>query len=126
MRRRTPRSTRTDTLFPHTTLCRSALWGRWGRQGRAFLFATLLTAAWAGTALAVPWPLRPPYLVDLLHHAASLAWLLFLWILIAFSTELRTNYPPRLRLGWPVLPRLAALCDRNSFEVGKRVYIRVY
>src|SRR3546814_7368062 len=26
MRRRPPRSTRTDTLFPYTTLCRSASW----------------------------------------------------------------------------------------------------
>src|SRR3546814_16667128 len=109
MRRRTPRSTRTDTLFPHTTLCRSALWGGWGRQGRACLFATLLPAAWAGTALAVPWPLRPPYLVDLLHHAASLAWILFLWMLIAFSPELRSNYPRRIRLGWLVIASLAVL-----------------
>src|SRR3546814_2670770 len=83
-----------------------ALWGRWGRQGRAFLFATLLTAAWAGTALAVPWPLHPPYLVDLLHHAASLAWILFLWMLIAFSPELRSNYPRRIRLGWLVIAKI--------------------
>src|SRR3546814_15405810 len=31
MIRRPPRSTRTDTLFPYTTLCRSA-WKRWGSE----------------------------------------------------------------------------------------------
>src|SRR3546814_11997211 len=31
MRRRPPRSTRTDTLLPYTTLCRSGLWVRRGR-----------------------------------------------------------------------------------------------
>src|SRR3546814_7314527 len=33
MIRRTPRSTRTDTLFPYTTLCRSAQQWRLGLQG---------------------------------------------------------------------------------------------
>lgn len=85
------------------------LWGQWGRQGFAFLLATVITAAWAAAALAPIWPPGLPYLVDLLHHMASLAWILFLWMLIAFSAELRNNYPRRIRLGWLVIGGLTAL-----------------
>src|SRR3546814_18410714 len=35
MIRRPPRSTRTDTLFPYTTLFRSAAWGKAGTADRA-------------------------------------------------------------------------------------------
>ena len=66
-------------------------WGHWGRQGYAFLLATLLTAAWAGVAAIDPAPLGMPHLPDLLHHVSSLAWVLFLWTLIAFSGELQNN-----------------------------------
>ena len=58
-------------------------WGQWGRPGYAFLAASLITAAWAAATLAQPWLSGLPYLVDLLHHAASFAWLLFLWLLIS-------------------------------------------
>jgi putative PEP-CTERM system histidine kinase len=85
------------------------LWGRWASQGHAFLLATLMTAAWAGAALVSPRPLGLPYLVDLLHHAASLAWILFLWMLIAFSEVLRTNYPRRIRLGWLAILGMSVL-----------------
>lgn len=86
------------------------LWGRWARQGYAFLAATLLTVGWAAAAVAAPMPLlvRPP-LVDLLHHAASLAWILFLWMLIALNPQLQANYPRRIRLGWAVLGGLSVV-----------------
>lgn len=84
-------------------------WGRWAHQGYAFLLATLTTAAWAGLAAAAPWPLELPYLVNLLHHAASLAWILFLWMLIALSAEMQNNYPRRIRLGWLAIAGLAVV-----------------
>lgn len=78
-------------------------WGRWARQGYAFLLATLLTAAWAGAAAVDHRSMSLPYLADLLHHASSLAWILFLWTLIAFSDELRNNHPRRTRAGWALI-----------------------
>ncbi|HTO64636.1 MAG TPA: XrtA/PEP-CTERM system histidine kinase PrsK [Bradyrhizobium sp.] len=86
-----------------------AVWGRWGRQGYAFLLATLLTAAWAGVSAIDLWPMGMPYLADLLQHAASLAWILFLWMLIAFGEELRKNYPRRVRTGWALIGAMSAL-----------------
>jgi putative PEP-CTERM system histidine kinase len=83
--------------------------GRWGGQGYAFLFATLLTAGWAAVGWAMPWPTSLPHLVDLVHHAASLSWILFLWLLIAFSAELQNNYPRRIRLGWVVIAGLSVI-----------------
>jgi hypothetical protein len=83
--------------------------GRWGWQGYAFLFATLLTAGWAAVGWAMPWPTSLPHLVDLVHHAASLFWILFLWVLIAFSAELQNNYPRRIRLGWVVIAGLSVV-----------------
>ena len=83
--------------------------GRWGIQGYAFLIATLLTAAWAGVALETPWNVALPHVADLLHHAASLAWILFLWLLISLSAELQNNYPRRIRLGWVVIGGLVVL-----------------
>src|SRR3546814_16261492 len=50
MIRRPPRSTRTDTLFPYTTLFRSALQHRSGRTGRAGKKGTAV--------LIVPYPRR--------------------------------------------------------------------
>src|SRR3546814_18325139 len=47
MIRRTPRSTRTDTLFPYTTLCRSNV--KW-RCAAAFAIAGVL-GAWFGAML---------------------------------------------------------------------------
>src|SRR3546814_6620655 len=49
MIRRPPRSTRTDTLFPYTTLFRSALLGEWLEAASVtFLFALSLTLeAWS-------------------------------------------------------------------------------
>ncbi len=85
------------------------LGGRWGRQGYVFLAATLATAAWAAAALAAPWPTGLPGLADLLHQAASLIWILFLWVLIAFNPELRNNYPRRIGLGWLALAALAVV-----------------
>jgi putative PEP-CTERM system histidine kinase len=85
------------------------LWGRWGWQGYAFQLASVATAAWAGAALASPWPVSLPYLVDLLYQAASLAWILFLWTLIAFSAELQNNYPRRIRVGWLLIGGMAVL-----------------
>jgi putative PEP-CTERM system histidine kinase len=79
------------------------MWGRWGWPGRAFLLATILTAAWAGVALEAPWRAYLPFVTDLLHHAASLAWILFLWLLIALSAEMQKNYPRRMRLGWTLI-----------------------
>lgn len=86
-----------------------AFWGRWARQGYAFLLATLLTAAWAAVAAFEPSLAGLPSLVSLLHHLASLAWILFLWTLIAFSEELRNNYPRRIRLGWIMIGGAAVL-----------------
>ena len=86
-----------------------ALWGQWARQGYAFLLATLMTALWAGAALLAPWPSGLPYLVDLLHHTASLSWVLFLWMLVAFSPELQNNYPRRIRVGWLIIGGLATV-----------------
>ena len=83
--------------------------GRWGGQGYAFLFATLLTAGWAAVGWAMPWPASLPHLVDLVHHAASLSWILFLWVLIAFSAEIQNNYPRRIRLGWGVIAGLSVV-----------------
>lgn len=85
------------------------LWGRWARQGYAFVAATLLTVGWAGTAGVAALLLVPPPLVDLLHHAASLAWILFLWMLIALNPQQRANYPRRIRLGWGVLCGLSVV-----------------
>src|SRR3546814_15960275 len=48
MRRRPPRSTRTDTLFPYTTLFRSE-----GLRGRMGIEATTLNPSQKG---GVPWP----------------------------------------------------------------------
>src|SRR5439155_14873248 len=79
------------------------MWGRWGWPGRAFLLATILTAAWAGVALEAPWRASVPFVTDLLHHAASLAWILFLWLLIALSAEMQKNHPRRMRLGWTLI-----------------------
>ena len=84
-------------------------WGHWGRQGYAFLLATLLTAAWAGVAAIDPAPLGMPHLPDLLHHVSSLAWVLFLWTLIAFSGELQNNYPRRVYAGWAFIGCLTVL-----------------
>lgn len=78
-------------------------WGHWARQGYAFLLAILLTAAWAGVAAIDPWPMNLPYLADLLLHLASVAWILFLWTLIAFSPDLLNNYPRRVRVGWALI-----------------------
>lgn len=86
-----------------------AFWGRWARQGYAFLLATSATAAWAGVAAMESWPTGMPYLADLLQHFASLAWILFLWTLIAFSKELLNNYPRRIRLGWVVIAGMTVL-----------------
>ena len=86
-----------------------AVWGRWALQGYAFLLATLLTAAWAAAALVSPWPPDLPHLVNLLHHAASLAWILFLWLLVALSAEMQNNYPRRIRVGWLAIAGLAVL-----------------
>ena len=84
--------------------------GRWGWQGYGFLLATLLTAGWAGMAAAGAWwPQFPPYLADLLHHLSSLAWILFLWLLLAFSAELQNNYPRRIRLGWAIIAAMTVL-----------------
>ena len=83
--------------------------GRWGSQGHVFLIAALLTAAWAGVALETPWNTALPHVADLLHHAASLTWILFLWLLLSLSAELRNNYPRRIRLGWVVIAGLVAL-----------------
>lgn len=83
--------------------------GRWGVQGHVFLFATILTAAWAGVALETPWHPSLPNLADVLHHAASIAWILFLWMLIAFSSEIQNNYPRRIRLGWAAIAGMALL-----------------
>lgn len=84
-------------------------WGHWARQGYAFLLAALLTAAWAGVAAIDPWPMRLPYLADLLQHVASLAWILFLWTLIAFSAELQNNHPRRVRIGWAIIAGMTVL-----------------
>jgi putative PEP-CTERM system histidine kinase len=84
-------------------------WGHWGRQGYAFLLATLLTAAWAGVAAIGPALLGMPHLPDLLHHLSSLAWVLFLWTLIAFSAELQNNYPRRVYAGWAFIGCLTVL-----------------
>jgi putative PEP-CTERM system histidine kinase len=86
-----------------------AFWGHWARQGYAFLLATLLTAAWAGIAAKNPWPILLPNLADVLHHFASLGWILFLWTLVAFSEELRTNYPRRVRTGWLLIGTMVVL-----------------
>ena len=86
-----------------------AIWGRWGRQGHVFLLATLLTAAWAGVAAIGPAPLGMAHLPDLLHHLSSLAWVLFLWTLIAFSGELQNNYPRRVYAGWAFIGCLTVL-----------------
>ncbi|WP_193369787.1 XrtA/PEP-CTERM system histidine kinase PrsK [Pelagibius marinus] len=84
------------------------LWGRWAWPGHAFVLATLITAAWAGAALLYPLPPELSSLVSLLHHLASLAWVLFLWMLIALSAEMRNNHPRRIRLGWLVIAGLTA------------------
>jgi putative PEP-CTERM system histidine kinase len=77
--------------------------GRWGAQGRAFLLAVLLTAAWAAAGWAPFWPHLAYLLTDLLHHASALAWILFMWLLVALSPELRNNYPRRIRVGWALI-----------------------
>ena len=84
-------------------------WGHWGRQGYAFSLATLLTAAWAGVSATGPAPLGMPHLPDLLHHLSSLAWVLFLWTLMAFSRELQNNYPRRVHAGWAFIGCLTVL-----------------
>lgn len=86
-----------------------AFWGRWARQGYAFLLATLATAGWAGVAAMGSWPSGTPNLADLLHHFASLSWILFLWTLIAFSEELQNNYPRRIWVGWSVIGGMTVL-----------------
>lgn len=84
-------------------------WGNWGRQGYAFVLASLLTAAWAGVAAFDPWAGSLPHLAELLQHAASVAWIFFLWILIAFSEELQVNHPRRVRSGWTMIGVIALL-----------------
>src|SRR3546814_17442016 len=58
MIRRPPRSTRTDTLFPYTTLFRSLGIGRFGAILGAWMGATLLGLGWnfeqVLTALVIP------------------------------------------------------------------------
>ncbi len=83
--------------------------GRWGAQGRAFLLAVLLTAAWAATGWAPFWPLLSYRLTDLIHHASSLAWILFMWLLVALSPELQNNYPRRIRVGWALIVGMGVL-----------------
>jgi putative PEP-CTERM system histidine kinase len=80
-----------------------AVRGRWGSQGYVFTLATLLTAAWAAAGWASFWPASAPLLIDSAHHAASLAWILFMWLLVALSAELQNNYPRRIRVGWGLI-----------------------
>ena len=83
--------------------------GRWGTQGRAFILAVLLTAAWGVAGWAEFWPVLPHVLADLIHHTSSLAWILFMWLLVALSPELQNNYPRRLRVGWALIVGMALL-----------------
>src|SRR3546814_5112597 len=56
MLRRPPRSTRTDTLFPYTTLFRS--WSFWGREMHVLTIMLMLGAA---AQTPVEPPLIPPF-----------------------------------------------------------------
>src|SRR3546814_9396666 len=62
MRRRPPRSTRTDTLFPYTTLFRSLCAAAVERECRLICETTL--AALDRVAAAIPDVLRTEFLVD--------------------------------------------------------------
>src|SRR3546814_12637366 len=77
MIRRPPRSTRTDTLFPYTTLFRSEGWGLWA--GRAWAVVVGL----ASVALYLPvelWHLwHSPDLVGVVLLTINLSLLALLW-----------------------------------------------
>lgn len=83
--------------------------GRWGAQGRAFLLAVLLTAGWAAVGWATFWPHLAYLLPGLLLHASALAWILFMWLLVALSPELKNNYPRRIRVGWALIGGMSLL-----------------
>src|SRR3546814_3465049 len=67
MKRRPPRSTRTDTLFPYPTLFRSFTYGliESARVGTAATLTTLLLAAAAFVGLLIYEPRRREPLLDL-------------------------------------------------------------
>src|SRR3546814_3360387 len=71
MDRRPPRATRTDTLFPYTTLFRSLEWG-FREFGAYRLFAAGETVdaapAWLGAAPTVPLVLEEDLAVSLRRH----------------------------------------------------------
>src|SRR3546814_15889895 len=89
MRRRTPRSTRTDTLFPYTTLFRS-LYVADGFS--TFLKALIFLSAAAATILALPYMKR--------SHSA------------------RFEYPVLLLLGATGMGMMVSASDMLSLYVG--------
>ncbi|MGF1630361.1 MAG: XrtA/PEP-CTERM system histidine kinase PrsK [Kiloniellaceae bacterium] len=87
------------------------LWrGRWGSHGPYFLAAVCLTVIWAVVALSghgiIPrfagWTL-------FLQQLSKLAWVWFLWHIIASLGPYRTKFPRRLRLGWALVVALTAV-----------------
>ncbi len=84
--------------------------GRWGQHGPFFLIAVGLTVAWALGMLyghdVIPrfaeWTL-------LLQQLAMLAWIWFLWHIIASLEPYRIKFPRRLRLGWVLVITLSAV-----------------
>lgn len=77
-----------------------ALRGRWGRQGRIFMLAALVTACWAGLAAMTPLLPGTAIFVGPLQDLAALLWILFLWLMLATSDQHKVSYPRRIRLGW--------------------------
>src|SRR3546814_17802981 len=106
MIRRPPRSTRTDTLFPYTTLFRSWILGRLGRLGRG---GALRLLAWNRHERI------DPGAVLLLRHLRA-------------EAELRAAAPdgpislrPRTRPSRPLRAQLGGSRERKSFVCGKSV-----
>src|SRR3546814_20707521 len=107
MIRRPPRSTRTDTLFPYTTLFRSMLKTRQSREFWLLAVVALLVLG-AGLGLRDPWPADEPRFV----LVAKQMWESGDWWFPHRGQELYSDKPPLYF--WLLGASYALVRDRKS------------
>src|SRR3546814_17550549 len=109
MIRRPPRSTRTDTLFPYTTLFRSWAIGRGRSSGKIANFDILLAERVLGATGAGR---RSPTIEwDNIDRLTSWRFGLATATAIPIPAGLRASQPGHIS-GWPVLGPMGAMVDR--------------